>query len=421
MTIILVAKIFMFFVALAVLAFFSGMETALTSLSTISLNKIRTERPGLTECFIFWETRTSEVLATILLWTNVSSIATAVLATSIAFDIIPVYGLPQTSTLIICSVGAILVTLFVGSLIPKIFSRYKSESIAVWGAPALVRVSRLSHAANSLLLILSEQLMALLGLGKTKEKPFLQPEELKVLLVSDETLPLSKPERRMIRNILDFGQTKISRVMMPRENIQAVNLDQETDKVVGQIIEKEYSRVPVYRGTLDNIVGIIYSKDLSLAWRGGSLFVISDLIRPAYFVPESARIDRVLREFKTGHQHMAIVVDEFGSTAGLATIEDLVEEIVGEIWDEYDIQEKTIFPMPDGSYLVRASESLVKVSDELGVVLPIAEFATISGWALDLFGRIPKPGETVRWDKLELEIVDADKKKILRVKIKKLV
>ncbi len=118
---------------------------------------------------------------------------------------------------------------------------------------------------------------------------------------------------------------------------------------------------------------------------------------------------------------MAVVVDEFGSTAGLATIEDLVEEIVGEIWDEYDIQEKTIFPMPDGSYLVRASESLAGINDELGLNLPAAEFATVSGWALDLFGRIPKIGETVRWDKLELEIVDADKKKILRVKIKKLV
>jgi CBS domain containing-hemolysin-like protein len=207
--------------------------------------------------------------------------------------------------------------------------------------------------------------------------------------------------------------------MVPRTEIHAVNLDQDPKLVVQQIIEKEYSRVPVYRGNLDNVVGIIYSRDLALAWRGGSLFLIDDLVRPAYFVPESARVDRVLREFKTGHHHMALVVDEFGSTIGLATIEDLVEEIVGEIWDEYDIQEKTIMPLPDGATLVRAAESLAKVNDELKLNLPAGDFATVSGWVLDLFGRIPKSGETVTWGDLTIEIVDADKKKIQRVKIKK--
>jgi CBS domain containing-hemolysin-like protein len=208
--------------------------------------------------------------------------------------------------------------------------------------------------------------------------------------------------------------------MIPRARIQAVNLDQEPQAVIAQIIEKEYSRVPVYRGNLDNIVGIIYSKDLALAWRGGSLFLIDDLVRPAYFVPDSARVDQVLREFKKGHQHLALVVDEFGSIIGLATIEDLVEEIVGEIWDEYDIQEKTIFPLPDGSYLLRASESLTKVNEELNINLPANDFASVSGWVLDLFGRIPKVGDTVRWGEMEVEVVDADKRHILRVRIKRL-
>jgi putative hemolysin len=199
-----------------------------------------------------------------------------------------------------------------------------------------------------------------------------------------------------------------------------VNLDQPTEKIIEQMIEKEYSRVPVFRGNLDNIVGIIYSKDLALAWRGGALFVIDDLVRPAYFVPGSARVDKVLREFKAGHQHMAIVVDEFGSTIGLATIEDLVEEIVGEIWDEYDIQESAIFPLPGGGWMIKASESLKKINDELALGLPMNDFDTLNGWALDLFGKIPVAGESLRWGTLEVTVDDADKKKILRLKIKKL-
>ncbi|MHB9154350.1 MAG: hemolysin family protein, partial [Endomicrobiales bacterium] len=371
------------------------------------------------ECFTFWETKPNEVLATILLGTNFALIATAVLATSIAIDLSHLFSLSPSVMIPVFSVGSIIVTLVGGDVAPKIFSRYKSEGVSVAGLPFLVALSKRSRSLNAFLLALSERIIGIFGQQATREKPFLQPDELRVLLTSDETLPLSTPERKMMRNILDFGKRRISRVMIPREKIQAVNLDQDPQKIIEQIIEKEYSRIPVYRGNLDNIVGIIYSRDLTLAWRGGSLFVINDLIRPAYFVPESARVDQVLREFRTGHQHMAVVVDEFGSAIGLATIEDLVEEIVGEIWDEYDIQEKAVFPMPDGSCLVRASESLDKVNEELGVNLPAAEFSTVSGWVLDIFGRIPRIGDTARWGNLEIEIVDADKKKILRVKIKK--
>jgi CBS domain containing-hemolysin-like protein len=158
---------------------------------------------------------------------------------------------------------------------------------------------------------------------------------------------------------------------------------------------------------------------LNLALRRESLVLIEDLIRPAYFVPESARIDKVLREFKSGHQHMAIVVDEYGQTVGLATIEDLVEEIVGEIWDEYDMQEKTIFPLPDGFYILRAGESLDKVNDELKLNLPANEFNTVSGWVLDLFGRIPRKDETVFWGDVEVVVVDASKKRVIKVKVRK--
>ena len=418
MTIILI-KAFIFLVSLTMLAYFAGTETALTSLTTISIAKIKKERPLFSETLGFWENKPNEVLATILVGTNLCLVANGVIAASIAVDLLGFVGLSRSLVFAAASLCSILLTLVVGDIIPKIYSRYKPEAVTLFGLPLLVRISKSASGFNRFVIRISEWILSLFGQRATKEKPFLQPEELKILLTSDETIPLSTPARKMMKNIIDFAKTRISQVMIPRDKISAVSLDQPPEKIIDQIIEKEYSRVPVYRGNLDNIVGIIYSKDLALAWRGGSLFVIDDLIRPAYFVPGSARLDKVLREFKTGHQHMAVVVDEFGSTMGLATIEDLVEEIVGEIWDEYDIQENTIFPLPEGGWMIKAGESLKKINDELSLGLPAGDFDTLNGWALDIFGRIPKAGETVRWGSLEIEVVDTDKKKILRLKIKK--
>ncbi|MBN1822970.1 MAG: HlyC/CorC family transporter [Endomicrobiales bacterium] len=418
-TIVLV-KAAMFLVSLTALGYFAGIETALTSLPTISMTRMKKSNPGIAACIEFWEEKPNDILATILVGTNLCLVANGVIAASIAVDIVHYADLAEGAVLFAASVSSIAITLVFGDVIPKVYSRYRSESVSLSGLPLLVWFARASAGLNRFLLSISEGVIGVFGLNAKKEKPFLQPDELKILLTYDETLPLSTPARKMMKKILDFGKTRISQVMIPLDKIQAVNLDQDPQAVVDQIIEKEYSRVPVYRGNLDNIVGIVYSKDLALAWRGGSLFVIDDLIRPAYFVPASARIDKVLREFKTGHQHMAIVVDEFGSTTGLATIEDLVEEIVGEIWDEYDIQEKAVVPLPEGGYLVKGGESLKNVNEELGLNLPENDFDTVNGWALDLFGKIPRTGEALRWGSLELTVDDADKKKIIRVKIRKI-
>jgi len=420
MIIIIALKIAMFLISLTMLAYFAGTETALTSLPTISITKIKKERPSFADSLGFWETKPNEVFATILVGTNLCLVANGVIATSIAVDLLGYTAISRSVIFAAASLCSITLTLVIGDIVPKIYSRYKPEAVTLFGLPLLVWFAGKFEGFNRFVIELSESILSLFGQRSSKEKPFLQPEELKILLTSDESIPLSMPARKMMKNIIDFAKTRVSQVMIPRDKIAAVNLDQPHEQVIQQIIEKEYSRVPVYRGNLDNIVGIIYSKDLALAWRGGSLFVIDDLIRPAYFVPGSARVDKVLREFKTGHQHMAIVVGEFGVPIGLATIEDLVEEIVGEIWDEYDIQEKTILPLPEGGWMVKAGESLKKVNDELNLGLPANDFDTLNGWALDLFGKIPRAGESVRWGSLEVEVTDADKKKILRLKIKKI-
>jgi len=376
--IIIVVKTLFFLFSLTMFAYFAGIETALTSLPTISITKLKKEKPYFADVLLFWETKPNEVLATILVWTNLCLVANGVIAASIALDLLKFVRLSSSAMYALASLCSILLTLALGDIAPKIYSRYRPEDVTIFGLGLLVRISKSLEGTNHFFIGMAEKILGVFGQHLKNEKPFLQPEELKILLAGDETLPLSKPARKMMRNIIDFTKTRVSQVMIPRAKISAVNLDQPMESIIGQIIEKEYSRVPVFRGNLDNIVGIIYSKDLAMAWRGGSLFVVDDLVRPAYFVPGSARVDKVLREFKAGHQHMAIVVDEFGSTAGLATIEDLVEEIVGEIWDEYDIQENAIFPLPEGGWMIKAGESLKKINDELSLGLPVNDFDTLN-------------------------------------------
>jgi putative hemolysin len=417
---IFVVKISLFFLFLIIFAAFDCLEIALTSLSPVSLRRIREEHPCLAGKFLYWQEHPNEYIATIMVMANLAMIGATVAVTAALLDTIGLFGWPRVMTLTAGSVGSVLGILLLGEIIPKFIGRYASERVAVKGIRMVAICNRWLGGVNRLLVKIAEQIISLAGQQSSKEPVFLRPEELKFLLSSEQTLPVPKSTRLLMKNILGFSKTRISHVMVPKASMHAVDLDQPPAAVIEQIIEKQYSRVPVYRGNIDNIVGIIYSRDLTLAWRGGSLFLIEDLIRPAYFVPTTARVDQVLREFKNGHHHLAIVVDEFGSTVGEATIEDIVEEIVGEIWDEYDIQEKTIITQPDGAFMVRAGESLEAVNDQLKLNLPSHDFSTVSGWVLDMFGRIPRLGETVRWGDIEIEIADADKKKIIRVKIRKI-
>jgi CBS domain containing-hemolysin-like protein len=401
-------------------AYLAGIETALTSLSTVNLKYLKKSFPKIVDYISFWETRPNELLASILVGTNLAMIGAGVAGTSIAIDLSNIY--PGRAGLMFVGVPllATLIVLAFGELIPKIYSRYNAEKVAVKGLPLLMRINWFFVPASNVLLKISERIIGVFSKNMVRETPFLKQDELKVLLLSDDTSPIPKSQRKMLNKIFDLGKTRLSHIMVPREKIQAVNIDQASKTVIEQIIQKGYSRVPVFKGDLDNIIGIIYSRDLNFALRGEALVHITDLVRPAYFVPETARVDKVLREFKSGHYHLAVVVNEFGSTVGLVTIEDIVEEIVGEIWDEYDLQEKTIFPLPDGFYAVRASETIEKVNEELKLNLVSGDFNTVGGWVLEAFGRIPKTGETLKLQDVEIQVMDATSKRVNKVKIKKI-
>lgn len=416
MILIIKTTIFIFFLSLT--AFFSGAETAVTSLTNSHIRRAKERYNKLYKYIVFWEKYPDDIMTTLLVWMNLSVVAVGVTATSISIDIIALFNLNKTVWMIIFSFASIMITLIFANIIPKTLSRYKAEQYSIKALPVLVNLNDYTKRVNAFLVSISSSLLNLLG-KKTKEPQSIGADEVDFLLSNENVSPLSLGSRKIINRIIEFRKTKITQVMVARSDIQAVNLDQPKEKVIDDIIATQFSRVPVYRGSINNIVGIVNIKDIAATWRSENLFAIEDILRPVYYVPETAYIKQLLVNFQSGKNHMAVVVDEFGSTIGIATIEDLLEEIIGEVWDEYDVKEKNVIKLEENEFLINASESISNVNDELKINIAEDHFSTINGWVLELFGYIPKIGEKMQWNNFEIEIESVDTKKIKRIILRK--
>ena len=401
-------------------AFFSAAETAITSLTNSNIRRIKEKYNKLYKYVSYWEQNPDDVITTMIVWMNLSVVAIGVSTTSMGIDIMEMYNFDNFDKAIWMSVIpiiAIVITLIFTNLIPKTFGRYKADQVSIKVLPVVVKFTFITRYLNKLLVSISNGILDAFG-RKTQEPKVMQPDEVEFLLSNESVSPLSKTSRSIINRIIEFRKTKITQVMIPKSEILAVNIEQPREKLMQEIIATQFSRIPVYRDSIDNIIGIVTSKDIAMAWRNGEILAIEDLIRPVYYVPETAYIKQILLEFKKGKDHMAIIVDEFGSTIGLVTMEDLLEEIVGEVWDEYDEKDGNIKKLTEGKYLVSASESISDVNDELKLTIPENNFSTLNGWILEHFGYIPKKYEKFTWNNLEIEIESVEPKKIKRVILK---
>ena len=234
---------------------------------------------------------------------------------------------------------------------------------------------------------------------------------------------IESDERRLLQSIVDFGDTLVREVMTPRPDMVAIQADATFDQLRAFFREQEYSRIPVYTDNLDNIVGFVFIKDLIRLDppESGSAPLLPDLtrfIRPATFVPETKRVAEMLREFQRQQVQIAIVVDEYGGTAGLVTIEDLLEEIVGEIRDEYDVETEPVIDEGDGSFVFSAKVNIAEVRDRLGVDIEPEGFETVGGYVLTRAGRVPSVGETFDSDGLQVEVLEAERRRIHKVRMR---
>ena len=412
-----IIKFIIFLLFMFSAAFFSAAETAITSLTSSNIRRIKERYNKLYRYFVYWEQYPDDVITTMIVWMNLSVVAIGVSTTSMGLDIIGLYNLDKALWISIFPVISIIVTLVFTNLIPKAFGRYKADKFAVKCLPIVIKFTTITRGLNIFLVSISNDILKVFG-RKTQEPRLMQPDEVEFLLSNENVSPLSKTSRSIINRIIEFRKTKITQVMISKSEILAVNIEQPREKLMSEIIDTQFSRIPVYRDSIDNIIGIVTAKDIAMAWRNGEVLAIEDLIRPVYYVPETAYVKQILTEFKKGKDHMAIVVDEFGSTIGLVTMEDLLEEIVGEVWDEYDEKDGNIKMLTDGKYLINGYESISDVNDELKLNIPENHFSTINGWVLEHFGYIPKRYEKFTWNNLEVEIESVEPKKVKRIILK---
>ncbi|EEV19385.1 HlyC/CorC family transporter [Treponema vincentii] len=228
---------------------------------------------------------------------------------------------------------------------------------------------------------------------------------------------LNEEKEDMIRGVVDLSDTSVKEVMIPRIDVDFIPLDMETEALLKRVAESGHSRFPVYAESIDNVVGILYVKDLINSFAKNEPIDLEKIIRKPFFVPESKRIDGLLREFKRRHVHIAIAVDEYGGISGIVCMEDIIEEIVGDIQDEFDNEGEDIASIGDGLWLCDARVDMDDLAECLHTDLPSDEFETLGGFVFDLFGKIPVRYEKVRWKNFDFIVQDMDGHKINTVKI----
>jgi CBS domain containing-hemolysin-like protein len=250
------------------------------------------------------------------------------------------------------------------------------------------------------------------------EAPPATDEEVQAYIdVGREEGILQKDEEKLLMSIVDFGDTRVREVMTPRTDIVYIDAASSLTVLADLFVETKYSRIPVVRGSIDTVVGIVHVKDLLESIRKGSSGRIADLVREAYFVPETKKVSELLREFQRRHLYMAIVVDEYGGVSGLVTVEDLLEEIVGEISDEHEDEREEVTPAGDQAYSVSGKANIALVRDLFGRGPEEEEFTTVGGFLAARLGHIPRPGEVHREGDLIFTVEEADRRRVHRVRI----
>ncbi len=396
-------------------AFFSGSETAFMAASRVKIkDKVNKgdKKADLVDKLLEDEIR---LLSTILIGNNLVNIAASAIATSLAIDLFGSRGVG-----IATGVMTFLILIF-GEITPKSLGNNRSIQYARVVAPYLVWMERIFAPFVS---FFSWLIKVIIGAENVMSQAFLTEEEIRRFVnVGEEEGAIKETESEMIHSIFDFDDTMVREIMVPRTAMVCVEKKETVKKVVELAVEHGYSRIPVYEEKIDDMVGLVYVKDLLnmlLDSKNDSLEAhdLKDFIKPIYFIPESKPINQLLNEMRKRQEHMAIVLDEYGGTSGLITIEDLLEEIVGDIRDEFDPEEKKIEPIGEHELIVKGGVDIDKINEYL--IHPLGDeetYETISGYILHQLGYLPREGESLEQEGLSLEVLETSEHRIKRVRI----
>ena len=417
-SIILIQSVLLFFL-LFCSAVISGAEVAFFSISSTQLESIQdnhSKEKGLIEKLLKSPKR---LLATILVANNFINIALVLLFSNISQLFLNKIDNHFLSLLIEVIAISFIILIF-GEILPKIFANRNNLVFARFTASVIYRLD------NFLLFVLTIPMSLITNFI---EKRFGQKggnfsvDELSKALELTKQNDTTEEEEKILRGIVNFGNIEISQVMCPRVDIFALSSDLSLDKVLPKLIENGFSRIPVFENQLDNIIGILYVKDLLPNIKNRN-FNWTSILRPTYFVPENKKLDDLFKEFKLKKMHIAMVVDEYGGTSGLVTLEDLIEEIIGDISDEFDYEDVEYSKIDNNVYLFDAKISLndffriSKISSVENFEKNRGEAETLGGFLTEILQRLPRIREKISFEKIQFTIESVDKKRIKRVKVK---
>lgn len=312
-------------------------------------------------------------------------------------------------------------TLILGELSPKSLALRYAIPFALRVAGPIGWLARAGSPLVQLLTASNRFILRLLGQKEGGDRSFISEEEVKHMVQEGrEQGVFDQTEQELIHSVFEFTEASVKDVMIPRPRIQAIEAEMPMEEVLAFIVESGKSRYPVYRQSPDEVIGILYDKDLFRLMAEKKPIVLAEVLRPAFFAPETAQVSHLLKAMQRRRMPMALIVDEYGSLKGLVTIEDLIEEIVGEIQDEADRDERPVRRLRDGSYLVDASVSIHDLADQYQLLFPeSAEYETLAGFVLTQLQRLPRGGEIVTYEDWRLTIVDMDGRRISRIKVER--
>ncbi|MGQ0569893.1 MAG: hemolysin family protein [Armatimonadota bacterium] len=400
---------------LVLLAFFWGAETALFAANRLRLRHLEEKGSASARIALALFQRPARLLSTVLISNNIVNTAIVVVATT---TLVAVLG-AERGPLAAFAFATFL--LIVVEIVSKSVAARHADRLSLAAARPVSWLSVLLTPIIRILSFITTLLSRPFGGRVQSDAPMVTSEEIQMLVrVGEEQGVLEQDEREMIHSIIAFGDTVVREVMVPRVDMVSVEADAPVEELLEIVRTRGHSRVPVYDDNFDNIIGQVHVKDLLSGSRDGRLAgTVRDFTRPAFFVPETKRLDELFREMRRKKAHMAIAVDEYGGTAGLVTIEDLLEEIVGPIQDEYDVEEVPIKALNDRVAIVNGAVHLEEVNAALGIALPAGAVDTVGGFVTNLLGHVPAQGERVAYDGVELAVERVDGHRIVQVKITK--
>jgi putative hemolysin len=393
-------------------AFFSSAETAFSSVNKIRLrNYVSENKPGSKKA-LYISDNFDNALSTILIGNNVVNIA----ASSIAASVFT--GLFGAGTgLVVSTLGMTILILIFGEILPKSIAKENAESYSLKISGILLLLMKLLTPFNFLFSKLKDGVSR--TFSKNKEaSPSVTEEEIKVMVdISEEEGVINKDERELVHRSLEFNEITVGEVLTHRMDMIAVEVSQPIEEIKQVFLAERFSRIPVYRENIDNIIGFLSEREFFSELIQGKEIVVEKLLRKPMFVVKSMRIATLLPELQRTKSHMAIVVDEFGGTSGLITLEDILEELVGEIWDEHDEKVNVMTKLSDTIYEFDAQYDLDDFAEMFNVPMPESTAQSLGGWIFESLERIPKQGEGFMYENLEISVQEVDNHRVRRIKV----